>query len=117
MHLVVISKPPEFEENGEPVAGQCEPYLDGWRFRLIQDGGEEELLSGTYHELRCVQLRCVGRSPEEIRTIATEVTQNPKKSEAEPSHPDDDEDTEILDVEDVRRAMTELDAPPTDADG
>lgn len=117
MHIVVISKPPEFEENGEPVSGQCEPYLGGWRLRLIQDGGEEELLSGTYHELRCFQLRCIGKGPEEIRAIAAEVAQNLKKSEVERPHRDDeDEDTKILDAKDVRRALAELDDVPTDAD-
>ena len=69
MFLLVITKEPEFTEDGEVVLGQCEPYTSGWKMRAVTNGGEEILLAGTYYDLRKVQRRCAGKNEKEIRQI------------------------------------------------
>jgi hypothetical protein len=109
--LSVISKQPEFTEDGEVIPGQCEPYTTGWRLRLIEDGREEVLLAGTYFELRRVQRRCTGKTSEEIRKITAESKDAIQRAaKAPPLAGDADEPTQILGLEEVRRAMQEMEA-------
>jgi hypothetical protein len=109
VHFVAISKLPEFTEDGEVVPGQCEPYTSGWRLRLVVDGNEETLMSGTYYELRRIQRRCVGKTPEEVKTLAAESTQLTEEPRAELEGAEA-ESTQILGVDDVRRAMLEMES-------
>jgi anti-anti-sigma regulatory factor len=111
LHFVGISKLPEFTEDGEVVPGQCEPYTSGWRLRLVVDGESETLLSGTYYELRRIQRRCIGKTPDEIRTMATEAAESVGKTASQlPQAGEGDQATQILGVEDVRRAMLQMEA-------
>ena len=111
MHLFVISKLPEFTEDGEVIPGQCEPYTTGWRLRLMENGREEELLRGTYYELRRVQRRCAGKTPEEARRLAAESRDALRKAvRPSPVPGETEEATQILGVEEVRRAMDEMEA-------
>ncbi len=102
----MISKPPEFTPNGEVVPGQCEPYTGGWRLLLVEDGRVEELLAGTYRDLRGVQRDCLGKALDEVRKVAAEAAEGVEA--AAPLPPLEDESTQILDVKDVRRAMREM---------
>lgn len=57
--LLMITKNPEFDERGEVVLGQCEPFTPGWRLVLVgEDRSHEELLVGTYTDLRKIQESC-----------------------------------------------------------
>jgi len=113
VHMLVISKAPEFTEDGEVVPGQCEPYTSGWRLRLIANGCEEVLLFGSYYELRRIQRRCVGKTPDEIRAIAAEAAEAMKKAAGPPLSAERDEATQILGADDVRRAMLEMETAAT----
>ncbi len=109
LNLYVISKAPEFTEDGEVIPGQCEPYTTGWRLRLIENGCEEVLLTGTYFELRRVQRSCTGKTSEEIRKITAESKDAIQKAaKAPPLASDTDESTQILGLEEVRQAMQEM---------
>ena len=110
MHFLVISKLPEFTPEGEVIPGQCEPYTDGWRLRLIEDGREESVLTGTYYELRRVQKRCAGRSADDARRLAAEAAEAMKDPSSPDGSPRDEagESTQILGMDEVRRAMLEM---------
>jgi anti-anti-sigma regulatory factor len=111
LHFVAISKLPEFTEDGEVVPGQCEPYTSSWRLRLVVDGETETLISGTYYELRRIQRRCIGKSPDDIRAMAAEAAASVGKSAMQPQQTGEgDQATQILGVEDVRRAMLQMEA-------
>ncbi len=57
-HLLMITKKPEFDERGEVVLGQCEPFTSGWDLLLVNpDRTREILLSGTYTDLHKI-LEC-----------------------------------------------------------
>jgi len=57
--LLIITKDPEFDMRGDVVLGQCEPFTSGWTLYLIHgDGKRENLLSGTYSDLRKIQEGC-----------------------------------------------------------
>lgn len=109
MHFLVISKLPEFTPEGEVVPGQCEPYTGGWRLKLIVDGKHEDILSGTYYEIRRVQRRCVGKSADETRKLASEAAEAMKATpRSGPGSDDANESTQILGMDEVRRAMLEM---------
>jgi anti-anti-sigma regulatory factor len=67
--LLVITKEPEFDSRGEVVLGQCEPFTSGWRLIMIlPDNSREELIVGTYTDLRKIQESCAGlQEPERVR--------------------------------------------------
>ena len=110
MHFLVISKLPEFTPEGEVVPGQCEPYTGEWNLRLIEDGRGESILSGTYYEIRRVQKRCVRKSADDIRKLAAEAEEAMKSgsSSSAASGDDPNESTQILGMDEVRRAMLEM---------
>jgi anti-anti-sigma regulatory factor len=110
VHFVAISKLPEFTEDGEVVPGQCEPYTSGWRLRLIVDGAEEVLLTGTYYELRRIQRRCIGKPPDDIKGLVAQAKESAGEVAAPPPAAEEGESTQILGVDDVRRAMLEMEA-------
>jgi hypothetical protein len=110
LHFVAISKLPEFTEDGEVVPGQCEPYTSGWRLRIVADGVAENLQSGTYYELRRVQRRCIGKTPDEVRMMAAEAAHSVGKTTGVSASSEGGEATQILGVEDVRRAMLQMEA-------
>jgi anti-anti-sigma regulatory factor len=57
--LLIIWKDPEFDNRGEVVLGQCEPFTSGWTLTLIQPSREREnLMVGTYTDLRKIQESC-----------------------------------------------------------
>lgn len=57
--LLIITKDPEFDDRGEVVLGQCEPFTSGWKLILIHpDRTYEPLLGGTYTDLRKIQENC-----------------------------------------------------------
>lgn len=57
--LLIITKDPEFDDRGEVVLGQCEPFTSGWKLVLVNaDRTQEQLLSGTYTDLRKIQETC-----------------------------------------------------------
>lgn len=59
--LLIITKDPEFDMRGEVVLGQCEPFTSGWSMFLIYpDGNRENLVTGTYSDLRKIQEGCIG---------------------------------------------------------
>ncbi len=59
--LLLITKDPEFDNRGEVVLGQCEPFTSGWSMLLIYpDGKKEVLVTGTYSDLRKIQEGCIG---------------------------------------------------------
>ena len=79
MHLLVITKKPEYGEKGHLVTGQCDPQAPGWELRLLlpPTGGAappapEALLQGAYGHLRSIQLRCRGKGLDEIRACVAE---------------------------------------------
>ncbi len=109
MHFLVISKLPEFTPEGEVIPGQCEPYTGGWRLKLIVDGTAEEILAGTYYEIRRVQRRCIGKSADETRKLASEAAKAMNAAQqGGPSGDDGNESTQILGMDEVRRAMLEM---------
>ena len=67
--LLIISKDPEFDLRGEVVLGQCEPFTSGWTMFLIYpDGTRENLVTGTYSDLRKIQEGCIGiDDPQQVR--------------------------------------------------
>ena len=114
MKSLIISKRPEFNEDGEVVLGQCEPYTSGWRLRLVDSSEEEEsLMEGTYYDLRRVQKRCKGLGNSEVYALVEEAKKESTGS-ASPvimsSNAKANEATQILDPEEVRRAMAEAEA-------
>ncbi|MHC4252132.1 MAG: hypothetical protein ACYS9X_23690 [Planctomycetota bacterium] len=120
MHFLVISKLPEFTPEGEAAPGQCEPYTGGWRLRLKEDGREEDILTGTYYEIRRVQRRCAGKAADEVRKLAADAAEAMKASLSNPPAGDDlNESTQILGMDEVRRAMLEMEltAAIDDLDG
>jgi len=57
--LLLITKDPEFDDRGEVVLGQCEPFTSGWKLVLVHpDRKQEQLLIGTYTDLRKIQENC-----------------------------------------------------------
>jgi anti-anti-sigma regulatory factor len=57
--LLIISKDPEFDQRGDVVLGQCEPFTSGWSLIMIDKEGQREvLLVGTYTDLRKIQESC-----------------------------------------------------------
>lgn len=57
--LLLLYKDPEFDERGEVILGQCEPFTSGWKLVLLSpDDSREVLLTGTYTDLRKVQEAC-----------------------------------------------------------
>jgi anti-anti-sigma regulatory factor len=57
--LLIIWKDPEFDNRGEVVLGQCEPFTSGWTLTLIHPNREREnLMVGTYTDLRKIQESC-----------------------------------------------------------
>lgn len=67
--LLIICKEPEFDSRNEVVLGQCEPFTSGWNLILVSvNGSKENLLVGSYTDLRRVQESCAEiESPELIR--------------------------------------------------
>jgi len=56
-----ISKAPEFDERGEVVLGQCEPFTGGWRLVMAPpNGAVEELVTGAYSDLHRIMEACAG---------------------------------------------------------
>jgi hypothetical protein len=121
VHFLVISKLPEFTPEGEVIPGQCEPYTGNWRLRLIHDGLEESVLEGTYYEVRRLQKRSINKSAEDTRKLAAEMFEEMKVESASGSSTDHDanESTQILGMDEVRRAMLEMElsAALDDLDG
>lgn len=121
MHFLVISKLPEFTPEGEVIPGQCEPYTGDWRLRLIEDGHEESILEGTYYEIRRLQRRCVEKSVDDMRKLAAEALEEMKASPSSGASTDNEsgESTHILGMDEVRRAMLEMElsAALDDLDG
>ena len=95
---------------GEVVPGQCEPYTAGWRLRLVKDGIEQVLLEGTYYDLRRVQHRCFRKAADKLEGIVAEAVEEMKNAPQPPPLPSGrtDEATEILGMDEVRRAMLHL---------
>jgi anti-anti-sigma regulatory factor len=57
--LLIITKDPEFDQRGDVVLGQCEPFTSGWSLIMIdKEGQRETLLVGTYTDLRKIQESC-----------------------------------------------------------
>jgi len=57
--LLIITKDPEFDDRGEVVLGQCEPFTSGWKLVLVHpDCKQEQLLAGSYTDLRKIQENC-----------------------------------------------------------
>ena len=78
--LLIICKEPEFDARDEVVLGQCEPFTSGWTLKLIDPAGKSEnLLVGTYTDLRRIQESCSGvdetasvrKRVEELRKLLT----------------------------------------------
>lgn len=67
--LLIITKEPEFDSRGEVVLGQCEPFTSGWRLTMVlPDSTHEDLIVGTYTDLRKIQESCLGLDdPESVR--------------------------------------------------
>ncbi|MCY3020031.1 MAG: STAS domain-containing protein [Planctomycetota bacterium] len=67
--LLIISKEPEFDTRGDVVPGQCEPFTSGWTLTMIlPDRTREDLMVGTYTDLRKIQESCLGLDdPETVR--------------------------------------------------
>jgi len=115
--ILTISKAPQFGESGEVVVGQCEAHTDGWRLRLVEKGREEEvLMEGTYLDLRCVQRLCSDAADaDEVRRIVEEakeavpLEEEEALAEADAGSDAEDKDetqsTQILDREEIQRAM------------
>ena len=116
--ILSISKKPVYGLKGEVVIGQCEPYTSGWRLRLITNGKEEVLLEGNYYDLRQVQMRCAGLSPEEIRKTVEEIkphlaaggTASQVAAASAPEAGRVGESTQILGRGEVYQAMAEMEA-------
>jgi anti-anti-sigma regulatory factor len=59
--ILIITKEPEFDTRDEVVLGQCEPFTSGWSLIMIDENGvREQLLIGTYTDLRRIQESCSG---------------------------------------------------------
>lgn len=73
--LIIITKDPEFDDRGEVVLGQCEPFTSAWRLVLVHpDRRMEALLSGTYTDLRKIQETCSTiDEPEKVRKRVNEM--------------------------------------------
>ncbi|MCW8131814.1 MAG: STAS domain-containing protein [Planctomycetota bacterium] len=73
--LIIITKDPEFDDRGEVVLGQCEPFTSAWRLILVHPNRQqEELLSGTYTDLRKIQESCTSiEEPEKVRKRVNEM--------------------------------------------
>ncbi len=117
MRTLVISKRPEFNETGEVVLGQCEPYTSGWRLRLVNSSEDEEvLMEGTYYDLRRIQKQCKGMEPDEIRKAVEKAmedasgTSTPVVMSTASTGAKANESTQILSADDVRKAMAEAEA-------
>ena len=112
MYVVYVGKPPEFTETGEAVLGQCEPYTSGWVLKLSERGGPvEDLLQGTYYELRRVQRKCMGKSIDEIRRVCEDARAElgEKAAKSVFKRPvDTEESTHILDHKQVEKAVAEM---------
>jgi len=98
-HLLMITKVPEFDERGEVVLGQCEPFTSGWDLILIApDRTRELLLAGTYTDLHKILESCHGlqtseavkKRVEEMRalqntsvteTVAVELSRGEQRAE------------------------------------
>jgi len=67
--LLIITKEPEFDSRGEVVLGQCEPFTSGWTLTMIlPDNTRENLIVGTYTDLRKIQESCAGvDEPDRVR--------------------------------------------------
>lgn len=67
--LLIIWKEPEFDNRGEVVLGQCEPFTSGWTLTMIMaDRTRENLMVGTFTDLRKIQESCVDISePAKVR--------------------------------------------------
>lgn len=102
-HLLVITKVPEFDERGEVVLGQCEPFTSGWDLLLVApDHSREILLSGTYSDLHKILESCHGMETAEAvkkRVEEMRALQNTSVTETvavELSRGDSDERTAVL---------------------
>ncbi len=71
--MLLIGKPPQFDEHCRPVPGQCRPETDGWQLRIFDRGREEVLAQGTYAACRALQLACAGLSADEVRVRVREL--------------------------------------------
>ncbi|MBN1258114.1 MAG: hypothetical protein JXA52_10470 [Planctomycetes bacterium] len=67
--LLTIGKPPEFDEHGLPIRGQCNPRKEGWRLRLIENGKEELLFAGSYETCRKIQDALAGKEADKVRGL------------------------------------------------
>lgn len=73
--ILLITKDPEFDERGEVVLGQCEPFTAGWALILVHtDKKRETLLAGNYTDLRKIQEHCFGLDdPEAVKRRVNEM--------------------------------------------
>ncbi len=111
MRVLYISKPPEFTPSGEAILGQCEPYTSGWLMKLYEPGQiHEELLRGTYYELRRVQRKCLGKGIDEVRRICEDARAElgQKAGAGVSRHGADEESTHVLDKKQVEKAVSEM---------
>lgn len=112
MRVLYIAKSPKFTDAGEAVLGQCEPYTADWGLSLYEPGqSDEEVLQGTYYELRRVQRKCMGKSADEIRRICedarAELGQKTGRGAFRRS-PESEESTHVLDQKQVEKAVAEM---------
>ena len=73
--IILITKDPDFDERGEVVLGQCEPFTAGWSLKLVRtDKSYETLLVGNYMDLRKIQEHCLAiEDPEAIKKRVNEM--------------------------------------------
>ena len=73
--ILLITKEPDFDERGEVVLGQCEPFTAGWVLKLVRtDKSHETLLVGNYMDLRKIQENCISiEDPEVIKKRVNEM--------------------------------------------
>ncbi|HOX08404.1 MAG TPA: STAS domain-containing protein [Planctomycetota bacterium] len=116
--LLTISKRPVFGPKGEVVIGQCEPYTSDWLLRLMEDGRESVLLEGNYYDLRQVQMRCGGLSPDGVRKLVEEMkphlaaggSASHVVTPAAPNAGRVGESTQILGRSEIYQAMAEMES-------
>jgi len=73
--ILIITKDPEFDSRDEVVLGQCEPFTSGWSLVMVDgNGAHEQLLVGTYTDLRRIQESCSGvDDPASVRSRVMEL--------------------------------------------
>lgn len=112
--VLVITKPTELTQSGNVVLGQCEPYTGGWQLMIWKSKDHAvKLLSGTYEELRALQLEWQEMDEEAVIEHARELAKTRAKPQGStvampPLSIDDTEATQIIDHQRVRKAVEAL---------